>query len=351
MPEIYVSTDVEADGPIPGPHSMLSFASAAYPRRQDAGRHLRGQPRHAARAPRATRRRWRGGRRSPRRGPPAATNPRDPADVMPEYVAWLKALPGKPVFVGYPAAYDFMFVYWYLIRFAGESPFSHSALDIKTYAMALLGTEYRDVDQAEHAAASGSTTCRTRTSPSTTRSARRCSATCRGARCDRTPASAAGSALAGLLVDPEVRRVIDDDVVVRVPLARSARPDESRQPPRTPLPFKCLHRNPTRPRSTRPTGWAGGRSMPISLSPRMALAVRTSENLPPFGSRPSQSAMMGGIGSSSMRRGASGQPADSTPNSTVNGVFGLCLKAATASAGVMAATLGVARAANSRRTS
>ena len=28
--EIYVSTDIEADGPIPGPHSMLSFASAAY---------------------------------------------------------------------------------------------------------------------------------------------------------------------------------------------------------------------------------------------------------------------------------------------------------------------------------
>ena len=30
IPEIYVSTDVEADGPIPGPHSMLSFASAAF---------------------------------------------------------------------------------------------------------------------------------------------------------------------------------------------------------------------------------------------------------------------------------------------------------------------------------
>lgn len=41
------------------------------------------------------------------------------------------------------APFDFMFVYWYLIRFAGESPFSHSALDIKTYAMALLGTGYR----------------------------------------------------------------------------------------------------------------------------------------------------------------------------------------------------------------
>jgi hypothetical protein len=28
MTEIYVSTDIEADGPIPGPHSMLSFASS-----------------------------------------------------------------------------------------------------------------------------------------------------------------------------------------------------------------------------------------------------------------------------------------------------------------------------------
>ena len=58
-------------------------------------------------------------------------------------MAWLKGLPGKPVFVGYPAAYDFLFVYWYLMRFAGESPFSHSALDIKSYAMAVLGCEYR----------------------------------------------------------------------------------------------------------------------------------------------------------------------------------------------------------------
>jgi len=37
-----------------------------------------------------------------------------------------------------------MFVYWYLIRFTGESPYSHSALDIKTYAMALLQRDYCD---------------------------------------------------------------------------------------------------------------------------------------------------------------------------------------------------------------
>lgn len=62
---------------------------------------------------------------------------------MHNYVAWLKRLPGKPVFVAYPAGFDFTFVYWYLIRFAGESPFSHSVLDIKTYAMAMMKGEYR----------------------------------------------------------------------------------------------------------------------------------------------------------------------------------------------------------------
>ena len=30
MAEIYISTDVETDGPIPGPHSMLSLGSAAF---------------------------------------------------------------------------------------------------------------------------------------------------------------------------------------------------------------------------------------------------------------------------------------------------------------------------------
>ena len=29
-PEIYLSVDVEADGPIPGPYSMLSFGIAAF---------------------------------------------------------------------------------------------------------------------------------------------------------------------------------------------------------------------------------------------------------------------------------------------------------------------------------
>ncbi len=65
-----------------------------------------------------------------------------------------------------------MFVYWYLIRFAGESPFSHSALDIKTFAMALLKTGYRDATKRNMPQGTGSTSFRTRIWLSTTPSSK-----------------------------------------------------------------------------------------------------------------------------------------------------------------------------------
>lgn len=142
MAEIFVSTDVEADGPIPGPNSMLSFASAAF----TADKRLLGtfeanlETLPEAKPDPATEAWWRQHEEAWRL---CRASPEAPSSVMPRYVAWVDELPGRPVFVGYPAAYDFLFVYWYLLRFAGRSPFSHSALDIKTFAMALLGTEYR----------------------------------------------------------------------------------------------------------------------------------------------------------------------------------------------------------------
>lgn len=147
MAEIYVSTDVEADGPIPGPHSMLSFGSAAYRAdKQLIGTftaNLETLP-GAAGAP-DTMAWW---QTQPGAWAACREKPQPPQSAMQNYLAWLKGLPGKPVFVGYPAAYDFLFVYWYLIQFTGESPFSHSALDIKTYAMAMLRGGYRDATKA-----------------------------------------------------------------------------------------------------------------------------------------------------------------------------------------------------------
>ncbi len=141
MAEIYVSTDVETDGPIPGPHSMLSFGSAAYTADKtlintfsanlDLLPAAIGHPETIA---------W--WATQPEAWQACRINPQPPEQVMPSYRDWLKQLPGKPVFVAYPAGFDFMFIQWYLIRFAGESPFAHSALDIKTYAMAMLKIEY-----------------------------------------------------------------------------------------------------------------------------------------------------------------------------------------------------------------
>ena len=69
-------------------------------------------------------------------------SPIDPEVAMTAYAQWLDALPGRPVFVAWPVGFDFLFVHWYLSRFTGRDPFGHNALDMRSFAMGLLGTEY-----------------------------------------------------------------------------------------------------------------------------------------------------------------------------------------------------------------
>jgi hypothetical protein len=143
MSEIYISTDVETDGPIPGPHSMLSFGSAAYTADKELvstfSANLETLVGAAAHPKTAA---WWASQ--PEAWAACRTNLEAPELAMRRYVSWIKSLKGKPVFVAYPAGFDFLFVYWYLVRFAGESPFSHSALDMKSFAMAVLKTDYRE---------------------------------------------------------------------------------------------------------------------------------------------------------------------------------------------------------------
>lgn len=143
MDEIYISTDVETDGPIPGPHSMLSIGSAAYTADKvlvsTFSANLETLP--GAQPDPKTAEWW---KTQPEAWAACRKNLESPEHAMKRYVAWIKSLEGKPVFVAYPVAFDFTFVYWYLIKFAGENPFGHSALDIKTFAMALLKKSYRE---------------------------------------------------------------------------------------------------------------------------------------------------------------------------------------------------------------
>ena len=146
MAEIYVSTDIETDGPAPGLNSMLSFASAAYLADKTLVRTFSAnlETLGGASADPATMAWWKS---QPLAWQACRRNLQPPVLIMPQYVSWLKGLPDKPVFVGYPAVFDFMFITYYLHQFAGESPFSYFALDIKTYAMALLKKNLYDVDK------------------------------------------------------------------------------------------------------------------------------------------------------------------------------------------------------------
>ncbi len=147
MREIYVSTDVETDGPIPGPHSMLSLGSAAY----TADKQLLGtfsanlETLPDASAHPQTAAWW---ATQPEAWAACRSDLEAPAAAMARYADWLDGLGGKLVFVAYPAGFDFTFVYWYLIRFAGRCPFGFAALDIKSFAMAQLRKGYRESSKA-----------------------------------------------------------------------------------------------------------------------------------------------------------------------------------------------------------
>lgn len=142
--EVYVSTDVETDGPIPGPHSMVSFGSAAFTLKDGQigtfEANLEFLP-GASMHPLTKSEFW---DKNPAAWEACRKNPMPIAEAMKRYVDWVKSLPGKPVFVGYPATFDFSFVYWYIVNCGLESPFSFSALDIKSYVSGMLAKPFRD---------------------------------------------------------------------------------------------------------------------------------------------------------------------------------------------------------------
>jgi len=131
--DVFVSVDVEADGPIPGDYSMISLGACVVgaPERSFY-RELRPiSDRFVPEALAVS-------------GLDRAVLARDGADpeaAMRDLAAWLAEVSParRPVFVGFNATFDWMFVHWYFIHFTGKSPFGISGLDIKAYYMGALG--------------------------------------------------------------------------------------------------------------------------------------------------------------------------------------------------------------------
>jgi hypothetical protein len=70
--------------------------------------------------------------------------PRDPGQVMQEFAAWIARLPGNAIFVAWPATWDFMWIYWYFIRFTGLRPFGEHGVDMRSYAMGMRKRPFRE---------------------------------------------------------------------------------------------------------------------------------------------------------------------------------------------------------------
>ena len=148
MEPIYIVTDGEFDGPLPGRHSLLSFASVAVS--------AQGETRGVFEAVLAT---LEGSHPDPEtalfwQNHPAAwaaarAGPQPPEKVMSRFVSWVRALPGEAIFAAHPLALDGPWIDYYLQRFTGErlieGPwrpnrlFRHPPLCLMSFAAGRLG--------------------------------------------------------------------------------------------------------------------------------------------------------------------------------------------------------------------
>ncbi|KAA3626851.1 MAG: exonuclease [Proteobacteria bacterium] len=139
--EIYVSVDIEADGPIPGPHSMLSIGAVALaPNGETVAEYSANLIPLPEASPHPKTMEW--WSQFPTAWEACQVNPREPKTVMAEFVRWVEKLPGLPIFTAWPATWDFMWIYWYLVRFTGKRPFSEHGIDIRSYAMGMRQREF-----------------------------------------------------------------------------------------------------------------------------------------------------------------------------------------------------------------
>lgn len=143
-PEIYISIDVETDGPIPGRNSMLSLGAAAYTRDKELlGVFSANLEQLQEATPDEDTMNW--WKTQQKAWDACRKNTRDPKAVMKDFVEWIATFKDyTPVLVAFPAGFDFTYVHWYITAFYGRSPVSFSCVDIKTVAMCLLNTGYRD---------------------------------------------------------------------------------------------------------------------------------------------------------------------------------------------------------------
>jgi hypothetical protein len=148
-PDLFISADIETDGPIPGDFSMLSFGlclagcfdGARFERFRPSPEnsfYAELRPVSAHFQPEALQVNGLDRRRLAREGA-------DPSEAMAAAADWIAGVArgARPVLVAYPVAFDWAFLYWYFVRYTGDSPFGFSScLDIRTLYQARALTPF-----------------------------------------------------------------------------------------------------------------------------------------------------------------------------------------------------------------
>jgi hypothetical protein len=156
---LYFSLDVEANGPIPGSNSLLSFGLAAFtldgPVRRTGerpttfGANL--EMLHSSVGDSETMEWW---NKHPEAYAQTRVDPEFPGPAIKRAVTWIeewcRELNAKPTCVCFPAAYDFMWWHWYALRFAEADPFGFKAFDIRTAASVVLGLPYEEASSKKY---------------------------------------------------------------------------------------------------------------------------------------------------------------------------------------------------------
>ena len=159
----YVVCDIEADGPIPGPHSMISLGAVAV---NIAGQkfgefEINFLPLENAK-PHPEVMKW-FTTEEPEALEHTKHNQALPKEGMNKFGDWLLTLPSPRVMAAHPAPFDFMWINWYIQTFLAERlekvPFSmpffdrkaQAAFDIKSYAAAVLQKDYKDISRDDYA--------------------------------------------------------------------------------------------------------------------------------------------------------------------------------------------------------
>ena len=148
--QIFISADVEADGPIPGPNSMISFAAVAFTPNGDGSitvldSYYANLERLEGAQPDKNTMKWWNHASRKQFYELTLQDMVSPAVAMREAANMMEQFESKPVLVTYPDGYDFLWLYWYFLKFNNDCPFGFTALGMKTLAWAKMRGKYHDV--------------------------------------------------------------------------------------------------------------------------------------------------------------------------------------------------------------